>query len=172
MAKKLDLSNNTKDTMATDKVNEEQEDYVPWFHEGLNFKCTGCGKCCSGSPGYVYLSLSDVERLANHFQISEKEFLQKYTRFIDGTYALLDRMGTEDCLFLKDNKCSVYEARPSQCKTFPWWISNLREPKDWKEAGLKCEGINHPDAEKVDGLKIQHELLTYVDNLSDMHIDI
>lgn len=151
---------------------DTQVEAQPWFSEGLRFKCTGCGKCCTGSPGYVYLSHSDLERLSNHFHLTEPEFTQKYTRLVDGQYALLDKPGSDDCLFLKNNQCTVYEARPTQCRTFPWWIQHLREPSDWEEASHRCEGINHPDAPLVSSLHIQTECLTYLDNLLDQNFDL
>jgi len=141
----------------------------PWFDAGLKFKCTGCGKCCTGSPGYVFLSNADLERFAAHFQCSIEEFMQRYTRFVEGQYALLDRPETYDCIFLADKKCTVYEARPTQCRTFPWWVHHLREPKDWEEAAIRCEGINHPDAPVVPSLHIQEQCLTYLDNLLDQN---
>lgn len=147
----------------------EQE---PWFSEGLRFKCTGCGKCCTGSPGYVFLSLGDLERLSLHFGLTQEQFTQKYTRYIDGQYALLDRPTTYDCILLKDNKCTAYEARPTQCRTFPWWIHHLREPSDWEDAAGRCEGINHPDAPVVPSLHIQEQCLTYLDNLLDQNFDL
>lgn len=144
----------------------------PWFAEGLKFKCTGCGKCCTGSPGYVYLSKQDLSRFAAHFQLTEEEFIQKYARLIDGQVALLDREGSSDCLFLQNNQCTVYDARPTQCRTFPWWVYHLREPSDWEEAGKRCEGINHPDAPLIDSLHIQEQCLTYLDNLLDQNFDL
>ena len=79
----------------------------PWFEEGLRFKCTGCGGCCTGSPGYVYLSANDIDTLAHHFNLSRDEFTKKHTRFVDGSYALLDKKGSNDCAFLKDKQCTV-----------------------------------------------------------------
>ncbi len=150
----------------------DKEVVEPWFEEGLRFKCTGCGKCCTGSPGYVYLSRMDLERFASYFGLSETEFAKKYTRLVDGQYALLDRAGSDDCLFLKENRCSVYEARPTQCRTFPWWVHHLRDQNDWEEAGKRCEGINHPEAEVVPSLHIQEQCLTYLDNLLDQNFDL
>lgn len=145
----------------------DEVDKAPWFENGLRFKCTGCGKCCTGSSGYVFLSQRDIETLAAHFKLEIPAFLKKYTRLVDGQSALLDRPGSEDCLFLKDKQCAVYESRPLQCKTFPWWIYHLREPSDWEEAAARCEGINHPDAEVVSSEEIQQNCFTYLDNLSD-----
>ena len=143
----------------------------PWFHPGLRFKCTGCGQCCTGSPGYVYLSEPDIEALSAHLSISIEEFQKKYTRLVDNSYALLEDSQNYDCVFLKDNKCSVYEARPVQCRTFPWWLNHLRDVADWKEAGKRCEGINHPDAPLVPSLHIEQQVLTYLDNVIKENFD-
>ena len=145
---------------------------VPWFDDGLRFKCTGCGKCCTGSPGYVYLSLADLERLAEHFQCTNQEFIAKYGRQVEEQYSLLESETTYDCVFLKDKQCSVYEARPTQCRTFPWWIYNLRDSHDWEEAGKRCEGINHKDAPIVDSLHIQTQCFTYLDNLLEQNFTL
>ena len=144
----------------------------PWFSEGLRFKCTGCGGCCTGSPGYVFLSETDRNRLSTHLNLSVDDFEKKYTRRIDGIHALLDREGSADCIFLKENKCSVYDGRPTQCRTFPWWIQHLREPSDWEEAKERCEGINHPDAPIVPSVHIEEQCLTYVDNLLEQNFSL
>jgi len=147
-------------------------DSLTWFDEGLRFKCTGCGKCCTGSPGYVFLSLPDMERISQYFGLSPKEFAKKYTRQVDGQYALLDANNSEDCLFLKNKQCSIYEVRPIQCKTFPWWIHNLRNSKDWEEAKERCEGIDHPEAPLIPSSEIEQECLTYLDNLLEQHFSL
>ena len=40
-----------------------------------------------------------------------------------------------------DNGCKIYETRPRQCKTFPFWKSNLRTNAEWEEQGKTCQGI-------------------------------
>ena len=145
------------------------EKIVPWFEEGLRFHCTGCGKCCTGAPGYVFLSPKDIETLSLHFQITTDEFTKKYVRQVEDRLSLIDAPGTPDCVFLKDNRCSVYEARPIQCKTFPWWVHQIKDSKSWEEAGKHCEGINHPEAPLIDGVTIGKECLTYLDNLLEQN---
>lgn len=149
------------------KRGDLMEDLAVWFKEGLRFMCTGCGQCCTGEPGYVYLSATDIENLANHLQLSPAEFIRKYTRLVEGQLALLDRPGSGDCIFLDQKRCTVYEGRPVQCKTFPWWLHHLREPSDWEEAALRCEGINHPDAPLIPADEIQMQCLTHLDNESE-----
>ena len=152
-----------------DEIKEEETGDYQWFSAGLRFQCTGCGKCCTGSPGYVFLSEPDLHRLASHLSLSPEEFARKYTRLVESGHALIDRPGSADCVFLENKQCTVYAARPVQCRTFPWWLDNIREPEDWKEAAERCEGINHPDAPLVPALEIQQQCLTYLDNLLEQN---
>jgi Fe-S-cluster containining protein len=118
-------------------------DEEPWYAGGLRFKCTECGKCCTGASGSVYLSQEDLERLAAHFRRPVGAFVRKNTQMLHGRRALQNR-DSGDCIFLNGKTCSVYEARPVQCRSFPWWNSNLRDPESWQEAAKDCEGIEHP----------------------------
>lgn len=118
----------------------------PWYEGGLRFKCTSCGQCCTGAPGYVWLEETDIDRLREHLKLSRKDFLRKYCRYVSGRYSLRETKPDYDCIFLEESKCSVYHARPAQCKKFPWWIQNLKSQKDWDAAARSCEGINAKDA--------------------------
>ena len=117
-----------------------------WFKEGLRFKCTGCGGCCTGSPGYVWLSEEDITALTNRLKISRDAFLKNYCMKVRGKYSLRDLAPTYDCIFLKDrSSCTVYEDRPKQCKKYPWWDDNLKNERAWKSERSYCEGIDHPE---------------------------
>ncbi len=116
-----------------------------WYEKGLAFKCTGCGVCCSKEPGYVWLTEVDIEKFTTDLKLSRKDFLDKYTRLVYGRYSLIEKPNY-DCIFLKENRCSVYASRPKQCRQFPFWKDNISSKEAWEEAGLTCEGINHKDA--------------------------
>jgi uncharacterized protein len=116
-----------------------------WYSEGLKFKCTECGKCCTGSPGYVWVNEQEMQAMATFLSLSLKEFMRQYVRRVGQRYSLLESKRTFDCIFLKDKKCQVYGARPTQCRTYPWWPQNLRSQQAWEETARTCEGIN-PDA--------------------------
>jgi hypothetical protein len=128
---------------------------LPWYKDGLHFKCTGCGQCCTGSPGYVWVTPEEAEAMAKFLKISIEEFIKKYTRRIGHRVSLKEHSKTYDCVFLKEKRCQVYGARPKQCRTFPWWPENLKSPQHWKEAAARCEGIDHPDAPLVSLGEIQ-----------------
>jgi uncharacterized protein len=112
-----------------------------WYKEGLKFGCTECGKCCTGSPGYVWVTEEEIAQMAEHLQISVSEFAIRYLRKAFGRFALLEHLKNYDCVFLKNNKCSIYSVRPKQCRTFPWWPENLKSKEAWQEAAQYCEGI-------------------------------
>lgn len=120
-------------------------DDSPWYQEGLRFKCTQCGQCCTGEPGYVWLSSADIERLSKHFNMSQEAFLKTYTRRVGKRISLLEDAKTYDCILLKNRRCSAYDARPIQCRRFPWWPSTIASKASWEDAKNFCEGIDHPE---------------------------
>lgn len=117
-----------------------------WFKEGLRFKCTGCGKCCTGEPGYVWVTPEEIQEMADFLDMPLDDFATQYIREISGSYSLKELPPENDCVFLKEGQCSVYGARPRQCRTFPFWKENLESKKAWQECAAKCEGIDHDDA--------------------------
>jgi len=122
-----------------------QNPELPWYKEGLRFKCTECGKCCTGKPGYVWITEEEMMKISASLNISLQEFKKKYTKQRNNRYSLVERKTLNndyDCVFLKDKKCQVYENRPSQCRNFPWWPENLNSQDSWKQAAESCEGIN------------------------------
>ncbi len=117
------------------------QDENPWYANGLSFECTGCGQCCTGAPGYIWVNEEEIEQIAAHLHLSTQEFADRFLRRVKGRFSLLERPHTYDCVFLKDKKCQIYSVRPTQCRTYPWWPQNLKSEKDWREAAKWCEGI-------------------------------
>lgn len=128
-----------------------------WFSEGLLFTCTGCGDCCTGA-GRVWLTEEEIVRLANHLGLSPHQLVTDMVERVEGRWALREDPQSGACTFLRARRCEVYEARPRQCRTFPWWPSTLSSPEAWREAERTCEGINHPEARSVPLIQIQESL--------------
>lgn len=128
-----------------------------WYSKGLRFKCTECGRCCTGGPGYVWVTQEEIESIALHLGLSIEAFSKKYLRYVKGRYSLIEDRKTYDCVFLKDKKCQIYTHRPKQCRTYPWWPENLKSESDWEEAASWCEGINN-EAPIVPIATIEREL--------------
>lgn len=131
-----------------------------WYAEGLRFACTECGKCCSGPPGYVWITEEECQKIAEHLGLKLEEFLQKYVRLVGHRLSLIEvkRGQNYDCIFLEGKRCKVYEARPKQCQTFPWWPQNLKDKKSWESVAKTCEGINE-QAPLVPLVQVRRQLL-------------
>lgn len=107
----------------------------------LCFECTACGKCCTGTPGYTWVSEKEIVEIASHLNLSLQDFADRYLRKIGEEWSLKEMPVTYDCIFLKNNKCSIYSHRPEQCRTYPFWPKFLRSKEDWEKAAQECEGI-------------------------------
>jgi len=113
----------------------------PWYRDGLAFECTGCGDCCSGDPGFVWVDDSEIAALAIEMKMSVDDFEHKFVRSV-GMQKSLVEYPDGDCIFLHPDtrKCTVYAGRPTQCRTWPFWNGNLRNRSDWKKTCDVCPG--------------------------------
>jgi uncharacterized protein len=112
----------------------------PWYQDGLAFSCTRCGACCTGGPGYVWVSREEIEELARFRGEKLQQFSQKFVRRVGNRLSLIERPGG-DCIFWDPQEgCTVYPARPTQCQTWPFWPENVETPEDWKRTTKVCPG--------------------------------
>jgi uncharacterized protein len=113
----------------------------PWYKDGLRFECTQCGDCCTGAPGYVWVNKEEIEQLAKQVDMSVADFEAKYVRNVGVRKSLIE-YENGDCVFFdtKARKCTVYEARPRQCRTWPFWDSNVRTEEAWRQTCEVCPG--------------------------------
>ncbi|MBW7952371.1 MAG: YkgJ family cysteine cluster protein [Chitinophagaceae bacterium] len=91
---------------------------LPALHEEAFEKidCLQCAACCKNySPRF---KTTDIKRISKHLKLKESVFIDTYlTLDTDGDYVVQ----TLPCPFLgKDNFCTIYENRPSDCKRFPY----------------------------------------------------
>lgn len=103
--------------------------------------CQFCpGKCCTGEAGYIWLEISDIGAMAEFLGITFSEMVRQYTRRINGRFSLQERkrpQGDFACIFFKDG-CQIYDVRPKQCKTYPFWPRFQKYPA---EVISECPGI-------------------------------
>jgi Fe-S-cluster containining protein len=138
-----------------------QSNEATWYAAGLRFTCTQCGNCCTGGPGYVWISDEEVERLAAHLKLSVEDTIERYCRRIGSRLSLNEirnPRGEYDCIFLKEERvppanggdtvvhaqrsCGIYPVRPLQCRTWPFWDGNLASPEIWEYSAQRCHGMN------------------------------
>ncbi|MCA9078470.1 MAG: YkgJ family cysteine cluster protein [Planctomycetaceae bacterium] len=130
--------------MSVDKTNQTDQSIsndLPWYADGLRFECTQCGNCCTGQPGYVWVDDSELQEIADLLEVSIGEVRLLHTRQARGRISLTE-YANGDCTFFDPEKsrCRVYSARPRQCRTWPFWRSNLQTSKTWREMESHCPG--------------------------------
>lgn len=118
----------------------------PWYAGGLRFECTQCGACCAGAPGYVWVDTREIAAIAAHLGLAVEAFTRRHTRRVGLRLSLLELPGG-DCEFLVRQadgrtRCAIHAVRPLQCRTWPFWKSNLESRADWAAAGRECPGID------------------------------
>ena len=118
---------------------------APFYASGLRFSCKRCSACCRYDSGFVFLSQKDLEKLAAEQKLDESGFVKTYCRWVmdwQGKEVLsLKEKANKDCIFW-DSGCTVYEKRPLQCRTFPFWQSITASVKAWEIAASGCPGMN------------------------------
>jgi len=114
-----------------------------WFADGLKFTCTRCGDCCSGKPGYVWVNDQEIEALAKVQGLPVDEVLSMHTFKTSRGRSIREKVNG-DCIYYEAGKgCLVYEARPRQCQSWPFWESNLVSPAAWEKTTATCPGAGN-----------------------------
>ena len=95
-----------------------------------SFDCNACsqceGNCCIGESGYIWISKDEIAKLAQHLKLSVEELALSALIKVGYKYSIKEIEVSKNnyaCMFfdLEKKQCSVYEARPTQCRTFPFW---------------------------------------------------
>jgi Fe-S-cluster containining protein len=86
------------------------------------------------------VSEEEIEALARFRDLEVDAFSRAFVRRVGDHYSLTERPGG-DCIFWdRAQGCTVYEARPVQCRTWPFWPENVETPEDWTRINQICPG--------------------------------
>ncbi len=124
-----------------------------WFADGLRFECTGCGECCTGASGYVWVDETEATAIAARLDLSIDDFGRRYLRRVGARLSLVERPdGSCALLDPASRRCTIYDDRPTQCRTYPFWRSIVADEEAWSREGTRCPGIGRGrrhDAEAI-----------------------
>ncbi len=94
-------------------VDRKMQPIGKYFTEKID--CTACGNCCKNIM--ISVDEGEVKKIANALQEDFSSCKNKYFEHSNDSDAIL--INAIPCHFLKENKCTVYENRPSACASFP-----------------------------------------------------
>lgn len=118
----------------------------------IRFTCQpGCTNCCD-QRGFVYLTESDLIRAAAFVGMPVGEFEARYV-YRTRNYLRLRKPPASQCHFLRDHGCSIHPAKPTQCRTFPFWPDLLGSGRAWNGAAAYCPGIGVGDFVPVEAVQ-------------------
>jgi uncharacterized protein len=117
----------------------------PWYHAGLQFRCTQCGDCCTGAPGFVWVNDDEMRAIADFLKMPLAEFVALHTHRTHRGRSLRERVNGDCVFFEKQVGCTIYPVRPGQCRTWPFWDSNVKTPADWERTCDICPGSGQGD---------------------------
>ncbi len=105
--------------------------------------CESCqGKCCTGESGYIYVNKTEIENIAKLLELEQSDFVKNYLFKKMYKYSIKENLVGDsfECIFYdsKTNGCTIYEARPLQCRTFPFWDFYKTRIEALK---LECPGV-------------------------------
>ncbi|NOR46310.1 MAG: YkgJ family cysteine cluster protein [Candidatus Delongbacteria bacterium] len=129
---------------------------MSFYKDGIKFECKQCGNCCNIS-GYVFVFKEDLNRILELTDFTMNDLQTSYLSTVDG-YTVFRDKGTGACIFWDEaiKGCKIYEARPTQCRTFPFWKTLLYNESKWKEGTSDCAGVGSGrlySEEEIDELK-------------------
>jgi hypothetical protein len=105
--------------------------------------CATCqGKCCTGESGYIYVTKQEIYKIADLLELEVSAFAGEYLFKKGYKYSIKEQKfgDSYECIFYDrdSNGCKIYDARPSQCKTFPFWDYYKKRVDELK---LECIGV-------------------------------
>lgn len=82
--------------------------------------------------------------MAERVGLDGESFRRRYTTVVKGRGRSLVEQPNYDCVFYDSKRgCTVYEDRPQQCRTWPFWRPLIASPEAWAEESEDCPGMNN-----------------------------
>jgi Fe-S-cluster containining protein len=132
----------------------------PWYKDGLKFTCTQCGNCCTGDPGVVWINDDELREIAEFLGKTVGEVRLMQTRLV-GNRISLTEYANGDCVYFDGatRRCKIYPVRPRQCRSWPFWRSNLASPEEWSETCKSCPGAGHGELVPLEEIERRASLI-------------
>jgi len=137
----------------------------------IGFSCKGCADCCRDNGNIeetIFVGPEEIRDIASFTKLEWDEIVTPFPEIIKipegGSVTFGWSLKRKDgaCLFLVENRCSIYEVRPRICATYPFMIDEDHL------VIFPCNGLTYP-IERNDALEISERLMDrfYKENKED-----
>jgi Fe-S-cluster containining protein len=113
------------------------------YPKDVGFVCNKCAQCCGDTEDtvrHVLLLKTDATRISNEILLDCHEFAEVISGFEPYVYEM-KKTENGKCLFLKNNRCTIYKVRPLICRFYPFELKNLGNNKYQFSYTNKCPGV-------------------------------
>lgn len=105
--------------------------------------CKSCrGRCCNGESGYIWVDTNEIKAIAEYLSLETDTFIRVYLKKVGYKFSIRELKIKDNyaCVFYDEaeDRCSIYEVRPEQCRTFPFWPYYKDRPED---VASECPGV-------------------------------
>lgn len=118
------------------------------YPKNVCFTCSKCGLCCgdtSAKTRHILLLKADAEKIAIFTGQNISKFAHKIQNKRPYIYEMHKNVDTGKCIFLEDNKCTIYKYRPLICRFYPCELLTNEKGKHIFKVTLECPGICQQD---------------------------
>ena len=119
----------------------------PWYAAGLRFRCTMCGQCCTGAPGFVWVNEDEIAAIADFLQRPHRpDASPLHTRVVNEAAACARKPTAIVCFTTRAAGCTIYEVRPAPVPHLAvLGIATSRRPHAWQHTCEICPGSGQGD---------------------------
>jgi len=107
----------------------------------FDFACRRCGNCCRAGHGRVWFEPEELPAMAAARGMEEQAFAALHVTRVGERLSLREGPHGRCSLLEGLNECSVYEARPEQCRSFPYWPAILEGGPALERAAAYCRDL-------------------------------
>ena len=112
------------------------------YPAGLRWVCLRCADSCRDIPPRkrnILLTSSDVNRIARATKLRAEEFSE--TSLSHQPYERKMKKLRGSCMFLRNSRCSIYQARPLICRFYPFSLCPSEDGGLEVRFDSACSGI-------------------------------
>ena len=113
------------------------------FPKDVRFECSRCALCCGDTETkrrMILLLKSEAERISQTTSKKVSEFAQRKEGVKPYAFVMRKTFGGK-CVFLKDNLCTIYGAKPLICRFYPLKLDFQGTKKYAFNYTNECPGI-------------------------------